>query len=69
MPAVLPDHPYHRRSDAELRYIIKDAGKAALAMRNVNPKAEAKYLDQVNDACTILYWRRQAHQGRAEGHP
>jgi len=57
MAKPIPDHPYHARSDAELRYIIKDAREAALAMRGVSYEAESKYLDQVNDACTILYWR------------
>jgi hypothetical protein len=60
MPAkVLPDHTYHTKSDAELLYIIRDAGQAAIAMRGVNDAAECKYLDQVNDACTILFLRRQ----------
>ncbi len=49
---------YRSKSDAELRYIIKDAGEAALAMRGVNTVAEAKYLDQVNDACTVLNERK-----------
>lgn len=55
----MPDHEYHAKSDAMLRYIIKDAGTAAEAMRGVNVDAECKYLDQMNDACTILYYRRQ----------
>jgi hypothetical protein len=38
----------------ELRYIVKDAGEAAVAMRGVNLEAECKYLDQVNDACTEI---------------
>lgn len=48
----------------ELRYIAKDAGEAAVAMRGVDTAAEAKYLDQVNDACTEMYRRRQqaAHE-------
>jgi hypothetical protein len=50
----LKGHFYHTKSNAELRFIIKDAGEAAVAMRGVNPVAEAKYLDQVNDACTVL---------------
>lgn len=55
----MPDHEYHAKSDAMLRYIIKDAGTAAEAMRGVNVDAECKYLDQMNDACTILHYRRQ----------
>lgn len=54
----LDGHPYHGKSDAELQYIIKDAGEAARAMKSINPAAEAKYLDQVNDASTVLYHRR-----------
>jgi hypothetical protein len=56
---VLDGHSYHAKSDAELLYIVKDAGAAARAMRGVNDTAECKYLDQMNDACTILYLRRQ----------
>lgn len=56
-PKPLPGHLWHSKSDAELRFIIEDAGAAAANMRGFNDKAEGKYLDQVNDACTILYWR------------
>ena len=52
-------HPYHKKNDAELRYIIKDAGEAAKAMQGHDKKAEAKYLDQVNDASTVLSFRRR----------
>ena len=63
-PSAMPlrGHAYHRKSDAELLYIIKDAGAAAAAMRGHNPTAEGKYLDQVNDASTVLYYRR--HGGK-----
>lgn len=54
---------YAHRSDAELRYILKDASEAALAMRGVDPVAEAKYLDQVNDASTILARRHRDATG------
>lgn len=47
------------KTEAELRYIIKDAYEAAQAMRDHDPVAEAKYLDQMNDAATELYIRRQ----------
>ena len=53
----LKGHQYHTKSDEQLRYIIKDAAAAANAMREVDLTAECKYLDQVNDACTILAWR------------
>jgi hypothetical protein len=55
----LEDHEYHKKTDAELRYIGKDAHQAAQAMKNHNPKAEAKYLDQANDAATVRYWREK----------
>lgn len=58
----LKGHPYHQKSDAELRYIVKDAGEAAKAMRGHNDKAEAKYLDQVNDASTILHHRKKMNE-------
>ena len=45
---------YQKKSTAELIFIIQDASAAAIAMRDVNPAAEAKYLDQVNDAVTVL---------------
>jgi hypothetical protein len=53
----LKGHPYHLRSDSELHYIVADAHAAAMAVRDLDAKAEAKYLDQMNDAATILYWR------------
>ena len=53
----LKGHPYHNKSDAELSYILKDAREAAECMRGVSEVAEAKYLDQVNDACTIMGYR------------
>lgn len=52
----LPGHPYHQKTDAELKYIIKDAGEAARA--NKGGKSEGKYLDQMNDASTIQYYRK-----------
>lgn len=52
----LKGHPYHEKSDAELHYIIKDAGEAARAGKGLS--SEGKYLDQVNDASTVLYHRR-----------
>lgn len=55
----LEGHPYHKKSEAELRYIIKDAGQAAKAMRGNNPNAENKYMDQVNDASTVLNFRQK----------
>ena len=53
----IPGHDYHTKSDAELRFIQRDAHEAAQNMRDINPKAEGKYLDQVNDASTVLGYR------------
>lgn len=52
----IPGHDYHKRSDAELRYIIKDAGEAASAAQSMG-KLETKYNDQVNDAATVIGYR------------
>jgi len=54
----LQNEGYWDRSNAELLWIVKDAGLAAQANRD-RPEAEAKYLDQHNDACTVLGWRRK----------
>jgi hypothetical protein len=54
----LHGHAYHGKTDAELLYIAKDAGEAAQAMRHHDAKAEAKYLDQLNDAYTVLAYRK-----------
>jgi hypothetical protein len=53
----IPGHPFHGKTDAELRYIQKDASEAARNMRGMDDKAEGKYLDQVNDASTVLRYR------------
>lgn len=50
---------YWDKPDEHLLYIIKDAGEAAKALRGHDLRAEGKYLDQVNDASTVLYSRRQ----------
>ena len=55
----LDGHEYHRKSDAELTYIGKDAHKAAEAMKGHNEKAEGKYLDQANDAATVRHFRKR----------
>jgi len=55
----LKGHAYHTLPDNKLYYIIKDAGEAALAMKGHSPDAEAKYLDQINDASTVLGYRKK----------
>ena len=49
---------YRNKTDAELQFIIKVAAEVAEALRGWNDLAECKYLDQVNDASTELYRRR-----------
>lgn len=51
----LKGHTYHTKTDAELRYIRKDAGQAARVQKGMS--SEPKYLDQVNDAETVLHYR------------
>jgi len=55
---------YGKKSDAELHFIIRDAREAAKAQKGMS--SEFKYLDQVNDACTILNRRRNAHNTRMD---
>jgi len=57
MRKPLEDHKYHTLTDDELRHIIKDAGDAAIAMQGHSYESECKYLDQVNDANTIISYR------------
>jgi len=55
----LEGHEYHRKTDAELVYIAKDAHKAAEAMKGHNTQAENKYRDQANDSATVRYYRQK----------
>ena len=57
---------YRLKTDAQLLYIARDAKEAAEAMRGVCQRAEAKYLDQVNDACTVMHERKLAATKRAK---
>ena len=54
----LEGHEYHRKTDAELVYIAKDAHKAAEAMKSHNTTAENKYRDQANDSATVRHFRK-----------
>jgi hypothetical protein len=54
----LEGHEYHKKSDAELVYIAKDAHKAAEAMKSHNTTAENKYRDQANDSATVRHFRK-----------
>jgi hypothetical protein len=51
----LKGHPYHTKTDAELHYIYRDAGETARLQKGM--PSEGKYLDQMNDASTVLYYR------------
>ena len=44
-------------SEMQLRYIVKDAGEAV----KLNPTARkaGKWADEINDAVTVLYWRKK----------
>jgi len=44
-------------SDAELNYVMKDANAAMKA--NPDGKKAGKYADEVNDAATVLFWRKK----------
>ena len=54
----LEGHDYHKKTDAELLYIAKDAHKAAEAMKSHNTDAENKYRDQANDSATVRHFRK-----------
>ena len=55
----LEGHEYHKKTDAELVHIAKDAHKAAEAMKGHNTDAENKYRDQANDSATVRYYRQK----------
>ena len=55
----LEGHEYHRKSNAELVHIAKDAHEAAEAMKGHNTTAENKYRDQANDSATVRYYRQK----------
>lgn len=55
---VLNGHPYHNYTNDMLKFVIKDAGEAAKCAKELgNADAESKYLDHINNASTILYYR------------
>jgi hypothetical protein len=56
----LEGHEYHKKTNAELEYIAKDAHKAAEAMKSHNTTAENKYRDQANDSATVRYFRQKS---------
>jgi hypothetical protein len=60
----LEGHEYHKKSDAELEYIAKDAHEAAEAMKSHGTesgrRAENKYRDQASDSATVRYFRKKS---------
>ena len=56
----LEGHDYHKKSNAELIGIAKDAHEAAEAMKGHSPRAENKYRDQANDSATVRYFRQKS---------
>jgi predicted RNA binding protein YcfA (HicA-like mRNA interferase family) len=56
----LEGHEYHKKTDAELIHIAKDAHEAAEAMKSHNTAAENKYRDQANDSATVRYFRKKS---------
>src|SRR5665647_722417 len=70
----IPGHPYHAKTNDELRYIVKDASEAERATRGMslyNPNSgkredtAGKYSDQVNDAATVLAYRNRGGKSDA----
>ena len=61
----LRGHAFHAKTDAELRYIIKDAGEAYKAISTFDGQAAGKYADQVNDAVTVLAYRARKAADKA----
>jgi hypothetical protein len=63
--------PYAAKTEDELAFIVKDAGEAARCANELgNSKAEGKYRDQVCDAVSEQFKRRQSQlhrKGRATG--
>jgi hypothetical protein len=55
---VLRGHPFHQKTDNELRNIIRRAAEGAQAARPADAETEAQYIFQMNDAVTILGARR-----------
>jgi predicted RNA binding protein YcfA (HicA-like mRNA interferase family) len=56
----LEGHEYHKKTDAELIHIAKDAHEAAEAMKSHNTTAENKYRDQANDSATVRHFRKKS---------
>lgn len=57
MRPTLDNQSYWTKTEAQLRYILKDAREAADAMSTIPGADVGKYMDQINDACTVLNHR------------
>jgi hypothetical protein len=55
---VLVGHPFHQKSNDELRIQIRYEAEAALSVHGIDAEAEAYHIGQMNDALTILGARR-----------
>ena len=63
----IPNSPYHMKSDAELRYIQRDAHEAGRNAQSMgDERGVNKYADQVNDASSVLGYRAR---GGLSDHP
>lgn len=63
----LAGHPYHSKSDMELRYIQKDAHEAGRNAQEMGDhRGINKYADQVNDAATVLAYRARGDVSAAQ---
>lgn len=67
----IPGHDYHTKTNAQLQYIAKDAHDAAVATRGMSmydpnshtrQDTEGKYLDQMNNAASVLGYRARGGQ-------
>ncbi len=59
MRPTLDNQSYWTKSEAQLRFILKDAREAAEALATIAGADTGKYMDQINDACTVLNHRRK----------
>jgi TRAP-type C4-dicarboxylate transport system substrate-binding protein len=62
----LSNSRFWKLSNESLRYIMKDAHEAAEAMKGHNAAAEAKYLEQLCDAGSVLYTRQKQAKSPAK---
>lgn len=54
---TIADHRFHTLTVSELLFVARDAHEAAKNFQGWNVEAECKYLDQVNDACSVMAYR------------